>query len=280
MIYKICKRKKENNTHLITVLDFQIDKSDIDDYFEKIKFLNYFKKINFYKKMIVYNGITLKKYLENSLIEPNTDISEKIELANKYVYDLSGAFVSFTEYLEKRVFAKQSDKMKKEFENFKVNIFDKEESYRFWYYMRNYTTHYDVPFNKGIAKIIDEKNYLKIICNKEHLLQYKEWKHAKKDIQKMDDEIDILKTIEPLLVIATSIYLQTIFIFRDKITEANKYISELIKKYQISNDIVFMEFENEEYLKQGKGKIIPSRLNELQMITQLLVNNPNIKIKQ
>lgn len=284
MIYKICESTVEDNGLgcKIEISGYDIPKKVFDDYFKEMKFLVYFKQLKFYKKMIEYNGITLIKYLKNNQLNEKESITSRVELANKYVYDLAGSFVSFVEYIQKRVMPKQSKEMLDEFEKFRTNLFDNEYIYRFWYYMRNYTTHYDVAFNKGIGTFENEKRYLKIVCEKEHLLQYREWKHSKEDIKNMEEEINIMDMIEPLLVLVNSMYLYSVYVFKNVILDADKYTAKFLKQYNIKNTPVFMLYEKEEDMKTKPGKITPLQVSELWELIMELKDIPyvNLTIKK
>ncbi len=54
-----------------------------------------------------------------------------------------------------------------------------DDIYKFWYYLRNYVIHYDIPFTQLSSKIVGAEIKTEIICKRDHLLEYKEWKHAK-----------------------------------------------------------------------------------------------------
>ena len=67
-------------------------------------------------------------------------------------------------------------------------FYDKNMEYRFWMNFRNYIVHCEFPYSIYQESV---DNGCKIICTKEHLFQFDNWKHSKADIQQMDKQIDL-----------------------------------------------------------------------------------------
>lgn len=279
MVYKVCEQRPgEPGTHIVNVLDDHVTEEEYLDYVATINKIGFFDRIDFFLKLITYNGRLLSNHLTTVSSTSSKELRKNIELTNKYIYDFAASFGSFIDYIEKRIIKKQSTQIQEEFKLVKAKYFQ-DDVYKFWYYMRNYVIHYDIPFNRGEALLEDGKEIVKIISDKNHLLKYQEWKHAKAFVSQLDDEVNIQQLIEPLLVIIYAYYLDLLFIFRELIVETHRYVTNFILKHKARYGIAIMAYKTEqEALENKKGNLKFLSINKVDKRIKDLSNHPNANI--
>ena len=253
MIYKMCEQLKTEGDGQISlrVLDDTVSLEELNDYKQNFRGVGFFDRIDFFINMISYNGQALSRFLNNSNIKSVNSTMDVLELANKLIYDFAATFGSLLDYVEKRVIKKQSEDIKNEYDILKERMFQN-NAYKFWYYMRNYVVHYDIPFNRALSRLEGDKIIVEVISEKLHLLKYKDWKHAKEYIANCPDIIDINSLIEPLLTIVNSYYFELVFLFRNKIINTYKQIEAFILRHKARTGIAIIAYQDEETYSHGK----------------------------
>lgn len=278
MIYRVCECREENGEQTITILDDSVTENEFREYYDQIKRLNFLDRIDFFLKMIRYNGITLERYLNNVSSEDLTKMKSALELANKYVFDFAAAIGSFIEFIEKQLMTKQSDQAQKEFEEFRETLFAN-DNYRFWYYMRNYVVHYGIPFTQASSSYENGETKTEIICKRDHLLEYKEWKHAKTYVENLPERVDICSMVEPILVTLHAYYLQLLFIFRETVLEVHKYVEQFVLRHKARTGIAIMRYETEaDFAKNRNGRIHHLHIGRVAELLSDLGRHPNVNI--
>lgn len=278
MVYRVCECRNENGEQVITILDDIVTEAEFDEYYRYIRELNFFNRIDFFMEMIRYNGRTLELHIKNASVTSKENGTTVIKLANKYVFDFAAAIGSFIEYIEKRLMTKQSDQVRKEFDEFRKNMFA-DDIYKFWYYLRNYVIHYDIPFTQLSSKIVGVEIKTEIICKRDHLLEYKEWKHAKAYVESLPENIDICSMTEPILVKLHAYYLSLLFIFRDTIVEAHRYVEQFVLRHQARTGMAIMAYETEEdFVANRNGRIHFLHISRVSKLLHDLSMHPNVNV--
>lgn len=275
MIYNICECNYLNGKRHIKVLDKFLSEQSYSAYFEHVKEISFFDNIDFFVKMIKYDAKLLLNLLNNSNIYSYEESKETFDLANKYIYDLSASFGTFIEFIDKKLIKKQNENIKNEYQKLKESIFN-DNVYLFWYYLRNYIIHYDVIFTKFENSLKDGQPDLKIICTKYHLLKFKEWKHAKKYVLSLPEEVDFSKLIILLLEFIDKYYIEIIYLFKDKIFKTYNFTKKILKDYNVNSNIILFKYEKAEDLRFGKVKVEFFEFDR----TNNLINNLNNHPKQ
>ena len=279
MVYKICEQRFENGQHYIKVLDDNVSEEEFNSYFENMKKISCFDRINYFLKMITYNGRVLQKHLTKTRTKNTKRLRGILELSNKYVFDFAASIGSLIDYVEKRLMKKQEAKVQDEFDELKRAMFNK-DIYKFWYYMRNFVIHYDVPFTQISNELKDGKPDLEIVCKREHLLKYKEWKHAKTYISQLPEKIDIAKMIEPMLVQVYAYYLGLLFVFRENIVNTHKFVEQFVLRHKAHTGIAVMSYKTEkEYIQNKNPKLHFLQIDKISQLLADLGKHPNVDIR-
>ena len=144
--------------------------------------------------------------------------------------------------------------------------------YRFWSNFRNYIVHCEFPYS-----IYQEHADLgcKIICTKEHLLQFSNWKHSKTDIEKMEDQIDLPSLVNNMSALIYSLYVVFFSYFAKTIVDGISVYGEFCRKYDVKVPIIFT-MKNREQMDRNHFQPLPIR--ELRASFEILRRNPNIHI--
>lgn len=275
----MCEQRFENGEHTIKVLDDNVFEDEFNAYFENIKKVACFDRINYFLKMITYNGRILQKHLTETETKSARKTREILELSNKYIFDFAASIGSLIDYVEKRLIKKQTDEIQNDFLELKKAMFDN-DIYKFWYYMRNFVIHYDIPFTQITNSLKNEKPTLEIICKREHLLTYKEWKHAKAYVSQLPENVKIDEMIEPMLVQIYAYYLGLLFVFRENITNTHKYVEQFISRHKARSGIAIMSYKSEkEYIQNQNGKIHFLQIDKISQLLTDLAKHPNANIK-
>lgn len=256
-------------------------KQEIDsNEFERI--LNLLDNIGIYthakqlRDMSIKNGKILHDYLINTInrysnpFEEVNNIGDILINANKYIYDFSISIRTFIEYLERVL---ESRNKKKEFESdFLSKLYDNTVEYKFWYYMRNYIVHYDMPFNT----LIRDYDGLKIISENEHLLKYKKWK-ASTEYIKQHKQVPIIDLIKPMQSLIIAIFTQYLYFIVQDLEKMKNAIDELKEKYNLKSPML-VSYVNEEELRQGKIKVYPLAITTLVEAFKDLEEHPSVTV--
>lgn len=156
--------------------------------------------------------------------------------ANRLCLSFCASLSSFLDRINRSIKI-LSDSKREEFEKHRKELHANNMEYRFFYNLRNYILHFDYPFHVVRASL---ENGIDIICYRDHLLEYKEWKHARKDILALPDEVVLRDYIEQELVLLTTLWIFFNYCFLDFYIDNDKWLSNYIKKYNLDYPIYFI----------------------------------------
>lgn len=278
MIYRICECQNKDGESVITILDDVVTEAEFDEYYRYIRELNFFIRIDFFMEMIRYNGRTLELHIKSASAASKKDGTTVLKLANKYVFDFAAAIGSFIEYIEKKLMTKQSDQVQKEFAEFRKNMFA-DDIYKFWYYFRNYTIHYDIPFTQLSSKLVGTEIKTEIICKRDHLLEYGEWKHAKEYVKSLPENVDICRLTEQILVKLHAYYLSLLYIFRDTIVKEYRHVEQFVLRHQARKGMAIMAYETEDdFIANRNGRLHLLHIDRVSELLHDLSMHPNVNV--
>lgn len=149
--------------------------------------------------IVLENGEDFKRYMHqdnlNALQSSNISYEIMIMQANKHVLNYASSIKTYID-METRLLNKyKSTVEEKLFHDICSKFYDEHIEYRFWSNFRNYVVHCEFPYTTFHAELDGNCN---IICTKDHLLNFKNWKHSKADIQAMGDIIDLPALVDKL----------------------------------------------------------------------------------
>lgn len=228
------------------------------------------------KDIVVENGESFKRFMSpQNLLEirkRNIPPERAITLANKVVLNYASSIKTYID-MEERLLTKLASKSDlKLFEDMQHAFYDKNVEYRFWMNFRNYIVHCEFPYSIYQESV---DNGCKIICTKEHLLQFDNWKHSKSDIQQMDEQIDLPALVDNMSAMIYSFYIDFFSHFAKEITDGITTYGEFCKKYNVRVPVI-LKMENREQIAGSHFQSLP--VKELRASFDILRSNPRIQI--
>jgi len=149
----------------------------------------YYGLLNYSIKLILSELEAINNHGRRSILQSyNT-----ADYINKCLLDMLNLFYVYITHVEvfyKREFGKDSNELQG-FINHRNNFYDNHFEYRFFYQLRNFSTHVGLPITNIVSEIIDEndpdmKTSEKVYMDREYLLNsYDGWKHSVRDKLKM-----------------------------------------------------------------------------------------------
>lgn len=228
------------------------------------------------KDIVVENGESFKRFMNPQNLQEirkrNVPPDRAITLANKAVLNYASSIKTYID-MEKRLLTKRATESDlKLFEDMQHAFYDKNMEYRFWANFRNYIVHCEFPYSIYQESV---ENGCKIICTKEHLLQFDNWKHSKADIQQMGEQIDLPALVDNMSAMIYAFYIDFFSHFAKDITDGITTYGEFCRKYGVRVPVIF-KMENREQVAGSHFQPLP--VKELRASFDMLRNNPHIKI--
>ena len=121
----------------------------------------------------------------------------------------------------------------------------------------------------------DEKNGIQLICTKEHLLEYKKWKHVEADIKQMDAIIDLPQLVDGMNNIIEALYMDFYARFGKRIIDGVSCYAAFCRKYKVKNPII-LKSNGTKNINELKAQ--PLMASELFRAFDILKNNPTVHI--
>lgn len=228
------------------------------------------------KDIVVENGESFKRLMSPQNLQEirkrNIPPERAITLANKAVLNYASSIKTYID-MEKRLLTKRATESDlKLFEDMQHAFYDKNMEYRFWANFRNYIVHCEFPYSIYQESV---ENGCKIICTKEHLLQFDNWKHSKADIQQMGEQIDLPALVDNMSAMIYAFYIDFFSHFAKDITDGITTYGEFCRKHGVRVPVIF-KMENSEQVAGSHFQPLP--IKELRASFDILRNNPHIKI--
>ncbi|MFJ5713721.1 hypothetical protein [Neobacillus sp. NPDC093127] len=177
--------------------------------------------------LLYRNGEELLEYFSKISEKLATD-KESIYLdANRLLINFLSSLSMFIDYGE-RYNKKHFGKARmKEFQETTHDFYDNHVSYRFIALMRNFALHYGFPLSVIKQSVNGPKG---IFASRESLLQFKSWKHATEDIQRMPELISLEPHIEISMMFIKHLYQDFIYDIAPVILKGIEYLNTMIKQ--------------------------------------------------
>lgn len=228
------------------------------------------------KDIVVENGESFKKFMSpnnlRNLRKHNVSPERAITLANKAILNYASSIKTYID-MEKRLLTKRATPNDvKLFEDMQHVFYDNHMEYRFWANFRNYIVHCEFPYSIYQESV---ENGCKIICTKEHLLEFDNWKQSKSDIQQMEEQIDLPSLVDKMSSLIYAFYIDFFSHFAKDINDGITTYGEFCRKYNVRVPVI-MKMKNKEQLSGSHFQPFP--IKELKASFEILKSNPHIKI--
>lgn len=230
------------------------------------------------KNIVVENGESFKMYMSPQNLKKiranHVSPERAITLANKAVLNYASSIKTYID-METRLLKKKSSKEAvASFEKLCHGFYDQNMEYRFWANFRNYIVHCEFPYSVYQESV---DSGCEIICTKEHLLQFENWKHSKADIQQMGDIIDLSALVDNMSSMIYALYIDFFGYFATDILDGIAVYGEFCRKYNVKAPVIFKIENGKETLAGSHCQPLPIR--ELEASFDVLKNNPRVEIE-
>ncbi len=271
------EKNKEGNI-VVKIMDKELEEIDLNKLYDSLNIVSEYNRIKNIYTMTIENGEQLYNCLKNVKEDTDTKLdtnkSEKqVMEANRTIFNYCSAIGMYIDIIEKSLSKIDKEKLK-EFRKTCNELYDTELEYRFFVILRNFVVHYDLPFT-AYEKTLYGSN---IICEKQHLLKFKSWKHVRADIEQMPSKIEIRPMINKMNVSLTVLLFDYLYHISKKVIEAYEEASKFVIKYDLKNPCLVKYKSIEEY-KKGNVNLCPIDFEGLQKVFDEVRKHPHINIK-
>ncbi|RGW36901.1 hypothetical protein DWV78_14625 [Agathobacter rectalis] len=259
----------------ITIKD-EITQEELAKLNEAFKVCNLYHSITQIKDIVIENGESYKRYMSKQNLQEisrhHIPPERAVTLANKAVLNYASSIKTYID-METRILRKKASQTALDsFNNICHTFYDKHIEYRFWSNFRNYIVHCEFPYTIFQGSI---ETGCKIICTKEHLLQFDNWKHSKEDIIKMDEPVDLPALVDNMSSLIYALYIDFFSYFATDIIKGIETYGDFCRRYDVKNPVIF-KTENKDKLIGNHMQPLP--IKELKASFDILKSNPNISI--
>lgn len=265
----------QNGEHDLSIEE-EMTKKEYDDFmFFKDESTKLNAMANMFK-LLERNGNEYLEYSANIQEILDSDLSENDitfeanRLLINYLSSL-GMFIDYGEKHNKKHFGKE--KME-EFTKKTHAFYDQHISYRFTALLRNYAMHYAFPLSNIIKS---ETRKSGVFASKEKLLQFKSWKHAKADIEKMPNDISLEIHMEISMLFVKSLYDSYVYDVAPHVLKGIEHFSNLQSK-QKGKLPVLLSYETINELSKGNVSIEYTEPESYLKSLEIIKNHPSITL--
>ncbi|WP_368901886.1 hypothetical protein [Oceanobacillus oncorhynchi] len=236
-----------------------------------------YKHIKYLYQITISNGQELSSFL-NAVYKNKGKIQEmepeKILLeGNRLIANYCSFIGMLIDQIEK-VLTKRGKQKITDFRNMCSQLYDEKFEYRFIVLLRNFITHYSLPF----VHYSEDFNGKRIEFSKNHLLKFSKWKHVKNELEQMKDYIDFREYINPMNVNLTVLFYTLIFHLSSDIVNAYQKMSDFILKHRIKSPAI-ARYNSVEECKQGKMSYTPIEVKDLISAFKDVKSHPKINLE-
>ncbi len=275
LILLVADITKDNGSQTISIKN-EITEEELNLLNSAFEFCGIYNCITQIKNIVIENGEAYKRFMstENmSKLKLNGVSPERsVMLANTAILNYATSLKTYIDMETRLIKEKSSEDNLDKFNTMCHTFYDNHMEYRFWVNFRNYIVHCEFPYmiyNESV------ENGIRIICTKEHLLKFKNWKHAKDDIDKMDEQIELHLLVDNMSAMIYALYINFVGFFAEKIVNGIKIYGEFCRKYNVKRPIIV---KTKDRADLAGANMQPLPVKELKAAFDILSDNPNIQI--
>lgn len=275
LILLVADITKDNGSQTISIKN-EITEEELNLLNSAFEFCGIYNCITQIKNIVIENGEAYKRFMstENmSKLKLNGVSPERsVMLANTAILNYATSLKTYIDMETRLIKEKSSEDNLDKFNTTCHTFYDNHMEYRFWVNFRNYIVHCEFPYmiyNESV------ENGIRIICTKEHLLKFKNWKHAKDDIDKMDEQIELHLLVDNMSAMICALYINFVGFFAEKIVNGIKNYGEFCRKYNVKRPIIV---KTKDRADLARANMQPLPVKELKAAFDILSDNPNIQI--
>ena len=280
-LYLVEQCEGENNSTNISIVQ-EIPINEVDEIFSLFRFTTMHRPITQIKDIVIQNGKDFQDYMNSqniSRLRVQRVPRDILMLnANKLILNYATSIKTYID-METRILRKDGKSEEVlQFQKLCSEYYDTAMEYRFWMNFRNYIVHCDFPYTV-LVESIEEGS--KIVCLREHLLEFNNWKHSRKDILAMPNEINMPSMVMEMSSLIVSLYMYFVYFYRNEISDCTTRINNLCITYNIKTPaflVVNQTLTKENFTANVfDSKLQPLPLRELHEAVTILKNLQNAK---
>lgn len=227
------------------------------------------------KNIVVENGSEFKIWMDSRNLQlqrkDGMSVERLILISNKLILNYASSIKTYID-IETRLLKNKKPQAENHFKEITHAFYDKHIEYRFWVNFRNFVVHCALPYTVYHEAV---KENCQIICTKEHLLSFRNWKHSRADIEKMPDCIDLVELLDNMSSLVYALYLDFYYIFAQEIVAAISSYGEFCREYDVKSPVIIKTMVPHDI---AKGSIQPLPVEKLKESFQILQHNPKVDI--
>ena len=276
MYLYVAETKKDNDNHLTAEIIEEITQEELDDLNSAFTFCGIYHRINQIKDIVIENGIEFQQYMKSdnlsSMSFQGVSPEKLILIANKLVFNYASSIKTYID-METRLLRKNKGENElKLFRSICSQMYDNSIEYRFWANFRNYVVHCEFPYAVFHNSIDDG---CKVICLKDDLLKFDNWKHSKNDIEKMDNEIDIPSLVNNMSSKIIVLFWDFFTYFGQEIVDGIEKYGSFCRRHNVKAPAIMKSDEKDQFENMNMQ---PLPVQKLFASFEALKQNPNVNI--
>lgn len=279
--YYVCEMSKDDaefSELTISVKD-EISREELDTLNHAFDLTGAFGSATSIKEIVVDNGIEFKKWMIPANLQSrlNRGMSggQLVMGANKHVLNYASSIKTFIDMTHRLLTKKQPSKVE-DFEQLTHTFYDEHSTYRFWANFRNYVVHCAFPYTIFQCEIDKE---CQVLCKKDHLLEFNNWKHSKQDIEKMPEDVDLTAMVDDMSALVIALYLQFLYYLAEDLFRGYEYYQAFLRRHDVKRPVIL---EVDKPISKEEGFVNPSMhplpVETMIRMFQALQNHPSVKI--
>lgn len=276
MYTKLADRKLIDGKQTIEVLK-DISQKEVDQLFSHFKPVTEYKHIKNLYQITISNGNELQSFLKDIY---SNDLS--IQQLKNETYFLEGnrlvanycSFIGMMIDQIEKVLTKRGKSKLEDFRNTCRNLYDEKFEYRFFVLLRNFISHYSLPF----TIFHEDFNGKRLEFGRNHLLGFSKWKHVKNELEQMNETIDIRPYINPMNVNLTVLFYTVVYHLSKEIVTAYQEVGRFLINHRVKSPAI-VTYDSIEEFKKGNIRYNPIEFKELQLAFEDVKKHPSINLK-
>ena len=273
--YYVVEPFNQENGELRVEFQTEISKDEFDNIAELFWITGTCHSIDEIMEIVIENGLDFKKWMEPNNLQSHRSLGKSAEnlilISNKRVLNYVSSIKTFID-IATRLIKQTKPEKNEQFHSLTSKFYDNHMEYRFWANFRNYVVHCAMPYT-GFKESLEKP--CEIVCFKEDLLKFDNWKHSRADIENFSDEINLVEMVDEMNSLIYMLYLDFYYIFSKDILDATNKYAAYLKKYNCNSIMLFTTEIPEDILGGG---LVPLPIDRLNKAIGILQTHPKWNI--
>lgn len=276
----VCEMEKKNPEVDATIsIVEEITQEELDTLNQAFSFTGDYHSITQIFNIVLENGNEFKKWMNPQNLQESRNKGASRErlmlISNKLVLNYATSTKTFIDMM-RRLLQKKKPDCVKDFVEMTKKFYDENMEYRFWSNFRNYVVHCSFPYSVYHESI---DSNCEVRCTREHLLEFNNWKHSRKDIEKMPEIINLPSMVDEMNSIIYALYLQYFYYIINDFTSDYEIYTDFMKRHSVKCPIIL---KTDKPISKEEGFVThnmqPLPVKEMMDIFKVMQHHPSINI--